>query len=86
MPDEGGGSRRDKTSLSQDARLHVVELQTGVVARHLTWDGGGKREEKKPRDEGVEEEGYCNLTFPQQQSGSTLCHADAIILTMLTLK
>ncbi len=36
MPDEGGGSRRDKASLGQDARLHVVELQTGVVARHLT--------------------------------------------------
>lgn len=36
MTDEGGGSGRDKALLSQDARLHVVELQTGVVARHLT--------------------------------------------------
>lgn len=36
MPDEGGRSRGDVSPLGQDARLHVVELQTGVVARHLT--------------------------------------------------
>lgn len=36
MPDEGGGSGRDEASLSQNARLHVVELQSGMVASHLT--------------------------------------------------
>lgn len=36
MPDEGGGSGRDEAPLSQNARLHVVELQARVVAGHLT--------------------------------------------------
>lgn len=46
VADEGGRSRRDEASLGQDARLHVAELQTGVVARHLTCGGGGDREDK----------------------------------------
>ena len=36
MTDEGGGGGGDEAFLCQDARLHVVELQAGVVARHLT--------------------------------------------------
>lgn len=36
MSDEGRGSGRDKAPLGQNARLHVVELQAGVVAGHLT--------------------------------------------------
>ena len=37
MSDEAGRGDRDETSLSHDARLDVVKLQTGVVARHLAW-------------------------------------------------
>lgn len=36
MPDEGRWSGRDKAPLGQNACLHVVELQAGVVAGHLT--------------------------------------------------
>lgn len=41
-------SRWNKASLSQDTRLHVVELETSVITRHLTWEG---RERKKRQRE-----------------------------------
>lgn len=37
VSDEGRRSGRDKAPLRQNARLHIVELQAGVVTRHLTW-------------------------------------------------
>lgn len=46
VTDEGGRSRGDKASLGQDARLHVAELQAGVVTSHLTCSGGGDRQDK----------------------------------------
>ena len=36
MTNEGRRGGGDEAFLRQDARLHVVELQAGVVARHLT--------------------------------------------------
>lgn len=35
MANKGGGSRGDKSPLCQNARLHVVEFQTGVVTCHF---------------------------------------------------
>lgn len=41
VPDEVGGHHVHEALLRHDARLDVVELQLGVVARHLTWRRGG---------------------------------------------
>lgn len=41
VADEIGGHRGHEALLCYDARLHIVELELGVVARHLTWWGGG---------------------------------------------
>lgn len=46
VADEGGRSRGDEAPLGQDARLHVAELQAGVVAGHLTCSGGGDRQDR----------------------------------------
>lgn len=45
VTDEGGRSRGDEAPLGQDARLHVAELQAGVVTSHLTCSGGGHRQD-----------------------------------------
>lgn len=37
VADEIGGHGGHEALLRHDARLHIVELQLGVVARHLTW-------------------------------------------------
>lgn len=37
VADEIGGHSRHEALLRHNARLHIVELQLGVVARHLTW-------------------------------------------------
>ena len=42
VADEIGGHGGYEALLCHDARLHIVELQLGVVARHLTWFRGGK--------------------------------------------
>lgn len=48
VSDEARGDGRDEASLRHDARLDVVELQTGVVTCHLAWSRGwgGKKENK----------------------------------------
>lgn len=42
VADKIGGHSRHEALLRHDTRLHIVELQLGVVARHLTWWRGGK--------------------------------------------
>lgn len=42
MADEIGGHGRYEALLRHNTRLHIVKLQLGVVARHLTWWVGGK--------------------------------------------
>lgn len=37
VADEIGGHSRHEALLRHNTRLHIVELQLGVVARHLTW-------------------------------------------------
>lgn len=37
VADEVGGHGRHEALLCHYTRLHIVELQLGVVARHLTW-------------------------------------------------
>jgi len=37
VADEIGGHGRYEALLCHNTRLHIVELQLGVVARHLTW-------------------------------------------------
>jgi len=37
VADEIRGHGRHEALLSHNTRLHIVELQLGVVARHLTW-------------------------------------------------
>jgi len=40
MADEAGGDGGDEAALRHDARLDVVELQAGVVPRHLPCGDG----------------------------------------------
>lgn len=37
VSDEIGGHGRHEALLRHDARLYIMELQLGVVTRHLTW-------------------------------------------------
>lgn len=37
VADEIGGHGRHEAFLGHNARLHIMELQLGVVTRHLTW-------------------------------------------------
>lgn len=46
VTDEGGRSGGDEAPLGQDARLHVAELQAGVVTSHLTCSGGRHRQDR----------------------------------------
>ena len=41
VADEAGRDAGDEAALGHDAGLDVVELQAGVVARHLPWGGEG---------------------------------------------
>lgn len=46
VADEVGGHGRDEALFRHNAGLHVVELQLGVVTRHLTWRWWWRRESR----------------------------------------